>query len=332
MTLSRKTPRAFTLIEVLVVVAIIALLVAIILPSLRNAREQAKEVVCASLESQLGRGFYGYAATNRDWLCSGSFDPDVNNGRDGPVDKIGWVADQVNSKTAKPGTMLCPSNLAKVNQKLGTSGLAGSGCMGKIFSNGDDYRTWELIDRRIQNGYNTNYTQSWYMARTQMKKPGNSKRVRDTAGPLKTAAMTRIAPGRVPLMGDGGIEDDDTGDSYHGKYAGEYGTRTVKTMTDGPYGGGAWAPQSYSDFGPAHGFGAYFPGKKGSVRERANVLFGDGHVDKFTDRVRNGAFNLVTREDGDAVQYVQEDLDARVFDGVLSAGRRSNDPEGFTLQ
>jgi len=40
--------RAFTLIEVLVVVAIIALLVAILLPSLKKAREEARAVICGS--------------------------------------------------------------------------------------------------------------------------------------------------------------------------------------------------------------------------------------------------------------------------------------------
>ncbi len=50
----RDSHGAFTLIEVLVVVAIIALLVAILLPSLTGAREQAKTVVCASNLRQLG--------------------------------------------------------------------------------------------------------------------------------------------------------------------------------------------------------------------------------------------------------------------------------------
>lgn len=55
--------RGFTLIEVLVVVAIIALLISILLPSLRKARWQAKVVACQGHLHDLGIAFQIYAGT-----------------------------------------------------------------------------------------------------------------------------------------------------------------------------------------------------------------------------------------------------------------------------
>lgn len=55
--------RAFTLIEILVVVAIIALLISILIPSLAKAREQARMVTCKSNLHQLGLSIATYAQT-----------------------------------------------------------------------------------------------------------------------------------------------------------------------------------------------------------------------------------------------------------------------------
>ncbi len=60
--------RAFTLIEVLVVVAIIAVLVAILLPSLARARMQGKSAVCLSNLKQQGYAALMYANDNKGVL------------------------------------------------------------------------------------------------------------------------------------------------------------------------------------------------------------------------------------------------------------------------
>ena len=64
----RQSLAGFTLIELLVVVAIIALLVAILLPSLKEAREQARVAVCQSNLHQLSVGFYTYVEDARGFL------------------------------------------------------------------------------------------------------------------------------------------------------------------------------------------------------------------------------------------------------------------------
>ena len=51
----------FTLIELLIVVSIILLLAALLLPSLKSARESGKRAVCASNERQLGMAMYMYS-------------------------------------------------------------------------------------------------------------------------------------------------------------------------------------------------------------------------------------------------------------------------------
>jgi prepilin-type N-terminal cleavage/methylation domain-containing protein len=61
-----KKIKAFTLIEMLVVVAIIALLIAILLPSLSKARELARQTICGTNMKEIGTTFYIYQSDNLD--------------------------------------------------------------------------------------------------------------------------------------------------------------------------------------------------------------------------------------------------------------------------
>ena len=56
----RGGPVGFTLIELLTVVAIIVLLIAMLLPSLRRAQQQAKQVRCRSNLRSIGQAWHAY--------------------------------------------------------------------------------------------------------------------------------------------------------------------------------------------------------------------------------------------------------------------------------
>jgi prepilin-type N-terminal cleavage/methylation domain-containing protein/prepilin-type processing-associated H-X9-DG protein len=73
--------RGFTLIEILVVVAIIALLVSILLPSLARAREQAKATMCATQFDQIFKAMFLYTSENKDVLPHLGYRPDTERVR-----------------------------------------------------------------------------------------------------------------------------------------------------------------------------------------------------------------------------------------------------------
>ncbi len=70
--LASGSARAFTLVELLVVIGIIALLVGILMPVLARARDQARKTKCLANLRSIGQELFSYANNNRDKLPNGN--------------------------------------------------------------------------------------------------------------------------------------------------------------------------------------------------------------------------------------------------------------------
>src|ERR1035437_7985588 len=117
--------RAFTLIELLGVVAILALLIAMLLPALARAKDRARTVVCASNFHQHGLAFQMYANEWNDWICS-SVQSD-SGGNSGSSWRILMVNEMSTSilmpnylwdDTSQPGTSLGATVVKARNYKI----------------------------------------------------------------------------------------------------------------------------------------------------------------------------------------------------------------------
>lgn len=77
--LKSKSRCAFTLVELLVVISIVALLMALLLPALSRARELSQRIACATQMKQIAIGTTAYRLDYRDWV------PSLNNAGHGGI-------------------------------------------------------------------------------------------------------------------------------------------------------------------------------------------------------------------------------------------------------
>ena len=84
---------AFTLIEVLVVVAIIALLISVLLPSLNHARETSKRTVCLHNTKMLGLSWQVYQVDNKGAFIGAQASPSLSTDPYYSTYPPGWVRD-----------------------------------------------------------------------------------------------------------------------------------------------------------------------------------------------------------------------------------------------
>ena len=77
---ARLRSKAFTLVELLVVIGIIALLISILLPSLNRARQQANLIKCAANLHSIGQALAIYESENKNLMPMGLFQRTPNPG------------------------------------------------------------------------------------------------------------------------------------------------------------------------------------------------------------------------------------------------------------
>jgi prepilin-type processing-associated H-X9-DG protein/prepilin-type N-terminal cleavage/methylation domain-containing protein len=118
-----KSKKFFTLVELLIVIAIIAILASMLLPTLKRARGKAKEISCASNLSQMLKGVSMYATDYEGWMpISSSSSGNMNNWRLEISEYMGVKASAINDyEPLNTGVFHCisfnpPSNVPMANR------------------------------------------------------------------------------------------------------------------------------------------------------------------------------------------------------------------------
>ena len=105
--------KGFTLVELLVTIAILAILAAMLLPALGKAKEMAKASSCMNNQKQIGTAFHMYVDDNKDY-----FPPWVMDSSASAYTVWSWAWALKDNYQLNIKTYLCPSTAFSTNQYL----------------------------------------------------------------------------------------------------------------------------------------------------------------------------------------------------------------------
>lgn len=116
--------KAFTLIELLIVIAIIAILASLLLPTIAKAKAQGRKITCANNLRQFGQALHLYAADNDDYFPPEGSGTSMNSETGWYIalprqmgiatyNEMQWRTNPAAPLTRTP--LLCPSNTNRSN-------------------------------------------------------------------------------------------------------------------------------------------------------------------------------------------------------------------------
>lgn len=110
-----RVPRAFTLLELLVVLSIVALLAAISVPAAQRVRAKSQAVACVSNLRQLGLGLQSYLAEHDQTM------PVLAGGREAKTDEAAVIDNTLDRYVPNAAVFKCPADRLGLAEKTGTS-------------------------------------------------------------------------------------------------------------------------------------------------------------------------------------------------------------------
>jgi len=217
--------KGFTLVELLVTIAIIGILLGLLLPNLAAVQSTAKAGAQSATLQSFGKGFIDFSTLDSQGrLTSSAYD----HFRDGDATKVGWVADVVNNKFGNPTKSLDPVGRMKINEKF--ADMAGAVVSGKFnnvrwlsntsYRPSDNAKVTNNTAAFIQgtgyfgasqtlwdSGYNTNFATTWHLVR------GDNVITSATGDGRYTVNGDTADESKSPLDGDGPLSSGILADS-----------------------------------------------------------------------------------------------------------------------